>query len=1127
MPVGSEHSGELRTGLRTKLNLIGLIKGRASSDPKIIVGLMIGALFAAATAAGIPQYGRSLEIVSMRATVADTGPYNTNVHISTSWVPLTESDRVRSDQTVLTAVDSYLGDLVIDSVRLTKSRLHWWAQLGEPLRTDDDASQATFQYIERLDEHVEYVKGVAPTDNKTEIDGKTVIEVAVYDDRATFLQIEVGDVIDAQPIDLGTGTVRARVTGTFVKSVPDDIFWMGFDRAFISPDIVGREQPLIMLPSRNSMFSAVAETNSGLPATYDWFLFTDSVLMADMTIDELEIAYAELTADLDDSLARPFVITEMIARLDAMKRRALFGSIPLLLMALLVLACVGFYLTMTAGLLARRRISGYMMMQTRGFNVSQQLKIHAVEAAIVSVPAALVGPLLSLAVIAALGYLPAYRAITDNHAMPVELAFSGWLWSFGAAIATATVITTASSFWDRSTLATSRSSDARPISAPWFQRYYVDAFLVGLSGIIWWEIGARNGVIAAERTGEFTPDLSLLAAPILIVVASSLVALRIFPVLTRIAARVGSRSNSAALGFGLASVSRRPFFHGWPMLAFALAISTGIVAGSVVSTLERSTNEQVLYSTGADIHVTTTGSTGQVGGEQLSRVRDLDAIEVATPVLRSGARVGTTSSGTGFTLLAIDPIDFQQVAWFRGDFSDSDVNITQLVDRLAVRILPEPIELPPNTTEISLWVRSEPVIPNHQIWIVVRDGIGETHTLNLGEMQDGWSLGSANFSRFIEPVEIISIQTFLRVGPDSAKPVELLIDDLIATTVDGTQHMVIDFDSPGLWRGLPTAEGEDTGFTITPEPPGISGIIEGDSGIGVGNISLGRGSNQGVRGIYRRAVDRPIPIIASAGFMARTGVGLRRPFTINVQGGLVPVEVIERINYFPTMDPARGPFAVADVDAIVDFVELRGRKKLTPNELFASLRLPDATEAEPPAEISESVRKIFRLAYVESRAERINDTFADPVAVAGWRGMSVVATIVAATIALMAYAIFLAAYALRIKGESALILALGANRRDYLVSIIAELSPAVVTGTLVGLGTGFAVSNLMIGSMAHTGTGGRLLPPFLLQIDWALPLVTIGAIFTIFMVGVMNSVRSFQEIQIAWMAREGFYATST
>jgi hypothetical protein len=66
----------------------------------------------------------------------------------------------------------------------------------------------------------------------------------------------------------------------------------------------------------------------------------------------------------------------------------------------------------------------------------------------------------------------------------------------------------------------------------------------------------------------------------------------------------------------------------------------------------------------------------------------------------------------------------------------------------------------------------------------------------------------------------------------------------------------------------------------------------------------------------------------------------------------------------------------------------------------------------------------------------------------------------------------------------------------------------------------------MIGSMAHTGTGGRLLPPFLLQIDWTLPLVTIGAIFTIFMIGATNSVRSFHGIQIARMAREGFSATS-
>jgi hypothetical protein len=350
-----------------------------------------------------------------------------------------------------------------------------------------------------------------------------------------------------------------------------------------------------------------------------------------------------------------------------------------------------------------------------------------------------------------------------------------------------------------------------------------------------------------------------------------------------------------------------------------------------------------------------------------------------------------------------------------------------------------------------------------------------------------------------------------------------MLDDLSATTSSGEQHLVIDFDVPELWTGLPTGGSEDARFTITPEAEGISGEIEGDDGTGIGNISLGRGSNQGIRGIYRRAVDRPIPMIASEIFMDQTGVGIRRPFIIDIKGGLVPVEVIETIKYFPTLDPERAPFAVVDIDAVINFIELRGRRNVTPNELFASLNETDLSTAE----IAEEVRDVFRLAKIDSRAEKIDSTFVDPIAVAGWRGMSIVTTIVAGLIVLMAYAVFLAAYSLRTKGDSALILALGASTRDFWLSTISELLPAIITGTLVGIGTGFAVSSLMVGSMAHTGSGDQLLPPFILQTNWMLPLVTIAAIFVIVLAGVMNSVRSFREIEIAKMAREGFSASST
>jgi len=1069
----------------------------------MIVGLLIGALFATTTAAGVPQYSRSLEIVSMRAAVEDIGDINSNVHINTSWVPLAAEDYSLANAAVVRASESQLGDLITNTTSLSKSREHWWGWLGQSMRRDNDASLSAFQYIENYTKYVTFIEGSAPTDATSVVEGETTIEVAVEHDRAELLQISVGDVINSQPIARGAGLVRAVVVGTFRQDDPHEPFWMQLGESYLAPSIVGREQPLIMLPTSNSMFTEIAEANAGLPASYDWFLYTDKQLLADKSVSELESAFDGLESQLEEDVARPFVITELIPRIESMKQRALFGSIPLMLMALLILACVGFYLIMAAGLLGRRRVSGYMMLRSRGFNIKQQLGVHMLEAAIVSLPAAIVAPLISLIVIGLLGYLPVYSSITEGSMMPAELSVSSWLWSFAAAIGTILLITAASSFWDRSTLSAARSSDARPVDAPWFQRFYVDALLVALSGIVWWEVGARSSVVISEREGDFSPDLSLLAAPVLIVLSSSLVALRLFPIITRVFAGIGLKGRSTALGFGLASVARRPFFHGWPMLAFTLAISTGIIAGSVVSTLERSTHEQVFYSTGSDIHVMTTGSTGQVGDKQLLEVRELESIDLATPALRTESTVGTTSSGEPFALLAVDPIDFQQAAWFRDDFSNSDVPIGQLVDRLAVRVIPEPIELPVDSAEMSILV------------------------MNMGELDEGWQQVSAKLPKFSYPVEVTSIQTFMKVGPDSAPPSQLFLDDLVIETGETLEnnefHLVIDFDLPELWTGLPTSEGEDTGFITTIEPTGIPGNISHHTGSNIGVISLGRGSNQGVRGIYRRAVDRPIPILASQTFIDQTGVGLNRPFIVDVQGGLVPVEAIDIIDYFPTINPERGPFAVADIDAIIDFVELRGRKSVTPNELFASI----APSEQSDQEIAASVREVFRLARIDSRAQRITSTFVDPVAVAGWRGMSIVATIVSGLVVLLAYAVFLTAYSLRTKGDSALVLALGGSSRDHWISTLAELLPAIVVGTLVGIITGIAVSSLMVGSMAHTGTGEQLLPPFILQTNWMLPLVTIAAIFTIVLAGVVNSIRSFRRIKIAQMAREGFSATST
>ena len=78
--------------------------------PVLIAGLVVGALFAAAIAAGIPQYGRTLEMITMRASVENVQPFDTNLHVISQRSPLSAPDSRREDEAVFSAVEDHLGE---------------------------------------------------------------------------------------------------------------------------------------------------------------------------------------------------------------------------------------------------------------------------------------------------------------------------------------------------------------------------------------------------------------------------------------------------------------------------------------------------------------------------------------------------------------------------------------------------------------------------------------------------------------------------------------------------------------------------------------------------------------------------------------------------------------------------------------------------------------------------------------------------------------------------------------------------------------------------------------------------------------------------------------------------------
>jgi hypothetical protein len=390
-----------------------------------------------------------------------------------------------------------------------------------------------------------------------------------------------------------------------------------------------------------------------------------------------------------------------------------------------------------------------------------------------------------------------------------------------------------------------------------------------------------------------------------------------------------------------------------------------------------------------------------------------------------------------------------------------------------VPVKPEPIFLPAGAEELTMWAKQEPFVPDHFLWLILRGANGRTVTTTMSQINDQWTLQRATVpNNLTDPIELVSIQTFMQVGGDGGAPGTLSIDDLVAVG-PGVEEMILSFDEAGLWVALPTSNGLDTGYSVAPEPAGI-----GAPGNSIARITLDRGTDSGIRGIYRTASGGALPVIASDNFLALNDARPGEPFVAQIGGGFVPVVVVEEIRYFPTLDAGFEPFLVADVNSLLEFIELRGFATTGANELFISA---DTTRH---AEVAVGLRELYRAGQIIDRTVLLEDTTIDPLAVAGWRGMGLVALILGGIATTLGYITYLSAHSRNTRQDSAYMRAIGLSRLEFMRIVIIEHALIGGVGILLGIVTGIGISRIAMNSMAFTEQGDRLLPPYILQTNW-------------------------------------------
>ncbi len=555
-------------------------------------------------------------------------------------------------------------------------------------------------------------------------------------------------------------------------------------------------------------------------------------------------------------------------------------------------------------------------------------------------------------------------------------------------------------------------------------------------------------------------------------------------------------------------MARNPLQYSWLVLLVVMVTGLGILATTVGGTLDRSYEERVLYEVAADLRITGVPSYSTQGNESMKRrYLAMPGVSSVSLALRGEGSVGATYSGNAFNVLAVESEEFPYMSWYRDDFSVRP--LPQVMSLLRTGANLPAITLPEGADTLHVWARPVEEYSNIYLWMVIQDKRGITETITFGPVIGAeWALMESQVPRHLQsPMSLVSVQIYEPAFGPGGTAGTILLDDIHATANGGETHMLDDFEGQNNWTPLSTSMiSRDTiGFTRR----------EVKNGERSGAFVFGKDTDRGIRGFYRSPSGGPVPVVASASFARRTGTAAGDSIIVNVFSRLIPVRIMDTVDYFPTMNPAGNGFLISDLEAILRHLNILSPVgSIHPNELLVD---------EAPGAEDEVYRLALSLAaapdMVHHRARLLDAIRLDPLITAGWRAMMLVALSIVIFVTALGYATYLLSFSARSRNEMGFLQALGFRHAQMTRLLSAEHLVIAVIGLVIGTAAGFAMSSVMVSALAITEDGRPVVPPFILTTDWAYMAAVYAAMCAIFVGALLWLARSVTRVKLHEMAR--------
>ena len=986
-------------------------------------------------------------------------------------------------------------------------------------------ARAYFAFLSRLQEHARILPGgTGPRDDRLNKPGLPLeLEALVPVEAVRSFGLSVGDRLVAVPHwadDVPYVTVV--IVGIFERANPTSEYWRLYEAALRRPESsILRTVPFYLSPE--AYLGVLGPSFRRMSGAYAWLLVTDTGRLnprnAETALAGIEGMHRTLSAAITE-YRQTTAVDQAIAEYD---RRVFFGRLPMFVVLILTAVVILYYVATLSSLMVEDKRNEVSLLRSRGASSAQILMVFVLEGMTIAILSVLLGPLLGAGAISFLGVTPAFSELTGGSALAVHISSGAYLMSgIGGILSFLTLMVPAVEA-SRLGVTQNRQVAARPSRAPMFQRYYVDVLLLLLGILLARQLTEQGSMLARSQFGELAASQMLLALPALILVASAMVLLRLFPPAMALASRVLSSRLPAGLAMGLWQMARSPTHYARLALLLILMAGLGTFVSSFGATLGRSFEDRALYAIGSDMRIDGGRATALTGSAaSAARYERLPGVARASPVLRTQGRDESETYGSSFELLFVDIDSFGDVGWFRDDFADRP--LPELLRPLRVTESDEGIELPYDARSLSVRLKADSPHPSIRLVARLKNRRNSLRVYDLGALESGdWadletSLDSVPGESFLEarPLTLVGLGLEETGGGQVIQGGSILIDDISITAETGETKTVEAFDDMAGWSAYhPVLPSLTDSLRVAGDGS------DGDSGSVLFTWSTGGAPNG--RGIHFRglASRQPLPVLASESFIRETGHYVGEEFEVSVLWAHRTVRLVDTVKLFPTMTTPGQRFLVADLYSLnrARLASLPGVSDLPPldrrpAEAVASDIFRQTQQARPNevwlSTVSSTSSQLEGLrrrlsddeammgATVFDSARRLEESRADPLMEAGWRSLLIVAFSAVLILGCVGFPVHAYVSFRNRRLQFALLRTVGFSRRQLAMMVWSEQVLVIAAGLALGTWMGGRLGEAIMPFLGHDFWGGEAIPPFVVELDWDALLVTYASIGIVF-----------------------------